>query len=163
MTELLHSWVSGLTAASCLAAFSKELTPKGPVRKVTRFVCGVMLALVLVEPLAAVDEESFSLSLAEYRKTVREITADAGEREKDLLRLYIEEQTAAYIVDEAQGMGIPELSAEVKAKWGDESWLPWEVHIRTEAAEEQRAKLSRRISAELAIPPERQFWNEDKP
>lgn len=162
MTEILHSWITGLTAAGCLAALARQLTPDGPVKKVTKFVCGIMLVGILIQPLVMADEGTFSLSVAEYRKTVRELTADMEAQEKELLRTYIEEESSAYILDEAQLIGIPDGRAEVRAKWGDESWLPYEAYLTMRTTEEQKIRLSRYISAELGIPPERQHWSEDR-
>ena len=63
---------------------------------------------------------------------------DLEEQENQLLRTYIEQKTAAYILDEARSIGMPEPSVSVKVKWGDE-----------------RSYDTRRDYRRTAIPPER--------
>ena len=132
MTEWLFSWIRSLVAASLLSALALQLTPEGSVKRVTRFTCGILLACTLLSPVLRTDETSFSLALNDYRRTVAELTDDLEEQENQLLRTYIEQKTAAYILDEARSIGMPEPSVSVKVKWGDESWVPCEVTIRGE-------------------------------
>lgn len=160
MGDLLHSWITGLTAAAILAAGAEILTPKGPVEKVTRFVCGIMLTAVLMSPLLSADMETFSWSLADYRNTVAELTADLESQQNRLVRTYIEQESAAYILDEAHVLGITDGVAEVSAKWGDESWIPYKACMRMQTTQEQRLRLSSWITAQLGIPEERQQWYE---
>ena len=135
MTEWLFSWIRSLVAASLLSALALQLTPEGSVKRVTRFTCGILLACTLLSPVLRTDETSFSLALNDYRRTVAELTDDLEEQENQLLRTYIEQKTAAYILDEARSIGMPEPSVSVKVKWGDESWVPCEVTIRGEITE----------------------------
>ena len=106
MNEWLHNWIAGLTAAAVTAAAAELLTPPGPVEKVTRFICGIMLVAVLLGPLASVDRESFSMSLAGYRDSVADLTGDLEQQQNRLVRSYIEQECAAYILDEAQVLGV---------------------------------------------------------
>ena len=155
-----RAWILGLTGASILAALAGQLTPEGPVKKVTGFVCGVMLAGILLSPILRSDRESLSRALAEYRQTEAELTSDVEEREARLVRTYIQEQCRAYILDEAQLLGITDLSCTVRAKWRDESWVPYEVTLITDAPADARRRLEDYLDGELGIPPERQRWNE---
>ena len=116
MTEWLFSWIRSLVAASLLSALALQLTPEGSVKRVTRFTCGILLACTLLSPVLRTDETSFSLALNDYRRTVAELTDDLEEQENQLLRTYIEQKTAAYILDEARSIGIPEPSVSVKVK-----------------------------------------------
>ncbi len=157
---MMQSWIRGIIAASVIAAVSGHLTPEGPVKKVTGFVCGVMLLAVLFSPLVDADRLVFSGAMAEYRRTVDRLTQDMAAQENRLLRVYIEERTAAYILDEAQKAGIEDPEVTVQVKWGDESWVPYEVFVRAELTEEQRRRLGSVLDAELGIPAARQHWNE---
>lgn len=161
MTEWLFSWIRSLVAASLLSALALQLTPEGGAKRVTRFTCGILLACTLLSPVLRTDEASFSLALDDYRRTVAELTDDLEEQEKQLLRTYIEQKTAAYILDEARSIGMPEPSVSVKVKWGDDSWVPCEVAIRGEITAEQRYRMSAYLAAELGIPAERQHWNDE--
>jgi len=155
-----RSWILGLTGASILAALAMQLTPEGPVKKVTGFVCGVMLAGIMLSPVVSVDRSIFSSALADYRQTTEQLTADLEAQENQLVRTYIQEQCRAYILDEAQLLGITDLSCTVKVKWRDESWVPYEVILYTGAPAEDRRRLEDYLDGELGIPEERQHWNE---
>ena len=156
----LREWVRSLTGASVIAALARQLTPEGGVRKVTDFVCGVMLLSVLLSPVLEADLDALSTAAADYRTTAARLTADVEGQEKQLLRVYIQQQTGAYILDEARRLGAGELQAEVQAKWRDESWVPYEVTISGALSPEIKARLGEYLRSELGIPAERQRWNE---
>ena len=151
MTEWLFSWIRSLVAASLLSALALQLTPEGSVKRVTRFTCGILLACTLLSPVLRTDETSFSLALNDYRRTVAELTDDLEEQENQLLRTYIEQKTAAYILDEARSIGMPEPSVSVKVKWGGER----------DSRLQHCACLSAYLAAELGIPAERQHWTDE--
>lgn len=158
MTELLRQWILGLSTAAIITAGAQRLTPAGPVKKVLQLVCGIVLTSVLLSPLGELDMERYSLSLASYHELAAELTAELEEGEKRMDRLYIEEQCAAYILDEAHALGL-EGRVEVSAKWRDDCWVPWEVRISMNGTEQQHIRLRRQIEAELGIAEERQSWD----
>ena len=158
---MLRSWILGLTGASILSALAMQLTPEGTARKVAGFVCGVMLSGIMLSPAVRLDRDVLSSALSRYRDTAEELTDDLEYRENRLIRTYIQERCAAYILDEAQLLGITDLSCTVKVKWRDESWIPWEAELQTAADPEQRRRLGDYMNGELGIPEERQRWNEE--
>ena len=159
MMTIFHEWVISLTAAAVLASIAMQLTPKGSVRSVTGFVCGVMLLGVLIEPLWEADFDVFSDSLNRYRSTVSDLTATMEEQEKELLRTYIEEKYAAYILDEAHVFNAEEADAKVIVKWRDESWVPYEAYLVMRVSPETKQRLMNTLITQLGIPEERQHWN----
>jgi len=160
MTEILHDWILGLSAAAVVAAVAVLLTPKGPVERVTRLVCGIMLAAVLVSPIAELDPDILALSLAEYREAAADMTDSLEDTTERLNRKYIEEECAAYILDEARALGMEDGQVEVSAKWGDGCWVPWEADLSLSGTNIQKNELRGIIEAELGIPAERQNWND---
>lgn len=159
MTEWLRQWIFGLAGASLVSACALSLLPKGPLERVTRLVCGIVLTLSLIAPLTDPDMGTYSLSLAQYRNTVAALTQETKETEERLNRLYIEEECEAYIVDEAQTLGMVG-RAEVRARWLDNCWVPWSVELFFPADAAQRQRLSGVLVAQLGIPEERQSWHE---
>lgn len=119
-----------------------------------------MLSAVLVSPVLHADMDTLAFSLSRYRQTTSEIFAQGQERERQLLRDYIEHQCAAYILREAHTLGIEDIRITVRAKWTDETWVPYETQAEGNISAEQKEKLCGRIEAELGIPRERQRWNE---
>ena len=159
MIGAVQNWIRSLAAASVISALARQLTPPGPVRKVTGFACGVMLLSMLLSPVLRADPGVLAAASADYRSTAAKLTEDMEAQEKQLLRVYIQQQTAAYIVDEAQRMGAEDLKAEVLAKWREESWVPYEVSLSGTVSPEIRKRLSEYLRAELGIPAERQRWD----
>jgi len=156
--EVLRSWILGLTSVCILTAAALTLTRGGPLSRMTRFVCALVLTAVLLSPLLSPDMDVYALSLAEYRRTAAALTEDMGRTEQELNRLYIEAECAAYILDEARRLGL-EGRAEVRAKWRDNCWVPWEAELTLRGESGQRRKLSAVLEAELGIPAERQSWH----
>jgi len=161
MTETIRNWILSLGGAAVLGALALAITPEGPVRSVVRMLCGVVMALALISPLLRMDMDTYSLSLAEYREKVAGLTGSLEDTRDRLRRTIIEEECAAYIWDKAQELGIQAGQAEVAVKWGDDCWVPWEAHMRFAVSGSQRSALSYILEAELGIPAERQYWNEE--
>ena len=159
MTELLREWITGLCAASVITACAQRIVPGGAVKKVLRLICGLVLTMALISPLAGPDTADYALSLADYHERVAALTEELGQTEKRLDRMYIEEHCAAYILDEAHALGL-EGRVEVRAKWRDSCWVPWEARLYIKADAEAKARLSARLEGELGIAAERQSWYE---
>ena len=157
---MLHDWICALTAASALSALAKQLTADSNVKKVTELLCGVILAGVLTAPLLEADMPVLSLSLSEYRRTAAELTGDGEAVENRLLRQYIEQQCAAYILREAHTLGVEDIRITVKTKWRDENWVPFEADLWGSLSGEARNRLRAYMESELGIPSDRQVWHE---
>ena len=159
MTELLREWIIGLCAASVITACAQSIVPGGAVKRVLRLICGLVLTLVLISPLARPNREDYALSLAAYHMRISDLTEELQETEKRLNRMYIEERCAAYILDEAHALGL-EGRVEVRAKWRDDCWVPWEARLYIKADNENKRRLTARLEGELGIAAERQTWYE---
>ena len=155
MNELLHNWVWGLTTAAILSTCANALCNKGAVSRVLRFACGLLLLSALLGPFRGMDWEEYALALREMKESAKALSAELEERNQSLERLYIEEECSAYILDEARKLGL-EGHAEVRAKWMDNAFLPWEVTLYFNESANTRA-LTDIIEAELGIPEERQY------
>ena len=157
--ELLRNWISALTAASAAAAIARQITPSGPVKKMTELSCAIMLLGVMLSMVVKPDMETLAGSMSEYRRTTAVLTEDMETVERQLLRSFIEEQCAAYILDEAAKMEIENIQVSVSAKWRDENWVPYEAQITGETTPMARQRLESFIESELGISAERQYWN----
>ncbi len=156
---MLHNWICALTAASAVSALAKQLTADANVKKVTQLLCGVVLSVTLAAPLLEADIPTLSLSLSEYRRTAAELTGDGESAEEYLLRQYIEQQCAAYILREAHTLGVEDIHAVVRTKWRGENWVPYEAEISGTLSNEARNRLRAYMESELGIPPARQVWD----
>ena len=153
----LREWLTSVVVVSVLLAVVQTLIPEGTVRKIGAFTGGLILVVTLLQPLLGVDFEDLELRLEQSRETVEQRQQEleqAGEREMAEL---IERQTAAYIWDKADALGL-DLSAEVRVERGPDGIpLPVSATLTGTYSEALSAYLER----ELGIPRERQVWHED--
>ena len=152
-------WVRAIAGASMLCAAALVLTPKGNVKDVLRLLCGIVLLLTVIKPLAGFDPARLSLDMADYREHAAEIAGDAQETQNALDRRFIERQLAAYILDKAKALGLTDVTAEVRVKWGEDCWYPYAVCLTGQPPQREKTLLENTIEYDLGIPKERQCWN----
>lgn len=158
MMELLRQWILGITCASVLLAAAQCLMPAGGARRVGSLAGGLLLLLAVAAPLARLDEGALSLAMTEYRLADTGSAALLELENKRLVKQIIEEQTAAYISDKAEELGAV-CAAEVTYDYsGDGVAYPVSVTVRGALTQDQQARLTRLIEAELAVPKENQTY-----
>lgn len=154
----MRAWLLGIVGAALLASLAELLCPAGRVKPVLRLLCAVVCALAVAEPLMELDMQSLSIGLASYRQQAQQIAESGEEEAKMLQRTYIQDECAAYILTQAEALGIRLSSAAVTAHWdeGEGLWYPWEVRLEGAYA----PALAAQIEEDLGIPEENQQWTE---
>lgn len=155
--EVVRQWLIGITCAALLAALADGLMPKGAVKQVGKLVYALVLLCALLRPVLGlampVGEKNLDsvIESAQQRKALEE-------RSGQILKTLIEQESAAYIVDKAAGLGL-HCRAQVTCVAGEGgTWLPHCAYITGLPEEEGRAKLSAAIQSELGIAPECQVY-----
>ena len=154
--ELLRQWLTGVTCAAIIVALADSLMAGGTVRRIGRLAGGLLLLAAVVKPVLEVDLSV--LSAANLRLEAEAVPA-AEEAGLDLMKSIIGEETGAYILDKAAELGIS--CQEVRVTCAvEENGVPYpaSVVLVGDLTEEEQARLSRRIEADLAIPAERQSY-----
>ena len=154
--ELLRQWLTGVTCAAIIVALADSLMAGGTVRRIGRLAGGLLLLAAVVKPVLEVDLSV--LSAASLRLEAEAVPA-AEEAGLDLMKSIIGEETGAYILDKAAELGIS--CQEVRVTCAvEENGVPYpaSVVLVGDLTEEEQARLSRRIEADLAIPAERQSY-----
>lgn len=154
--ELLRQWLTGVTCAAIIVALADSLMAGGTVRRIGRLAGGLLLLAAVVKPVLEVDLTV--LSAASLRLEAEAVPA-AEEAGLDLMKSIIGEETGAYILDKAAELGIS--CQEVRVTCAvEESGVPYpaSVVLVGDLTEEEQARLSRRIEADLAIPAEQQSY-----
>lgn len=160
MIELIRSWLVGITCAALIVALAESLAPNGAVRKVGKLTGGLVLLLAVLQPVAKLNLRDLSGILSEYRIDAEVASMEFGAENARLMKNIIEEQTGAYILDKAAALGI-DCRVDVTAVASeDENTLPIPelVTVTGNLSPGQRAALTQRIAADLAIPEERQVY-----
>ncbi|NCB74129.1 MAG: hypothetical protein EOM51_05220 [Clostridia bacterium] len=160
MTDFAGQWIRAIAGAALICAAATSLTPKGKVKNVLKFICGIVLICAMVNPIIKQEFPSISLEMSKYRSDADDIIASAEEKENKLSRTIIENELEAYILDKAQSLNIKLESVEVSVKWGDEGcWYPYELSLTANISQRERMLISNFIEAELGVPNERQYWS----
>ena len=156
MIGLIRQWLTAVVLVTMLLSVAQTLVPEGTVRKITSFIGGLLLLVVMLQPLLRTDLGSLRIHAEDYAAAIEERQAELESAENEALAQGIAERTAAYISDKANTLGLV-VTAKVRAEPGDGGVpVPWSAELvgpRSEA-------LAAYIEDELGIPRGRQTWNE---
>ena len=151
MTELIRNWLMGITCASMVMAVAEVLVPEGSIRRICRLAGGLMLLLAAINPVLNLDEGALSRALTEYRIAAQDYGDVLVEKNNLLYKTIIEEETAAYILDKAQQLGL-DCQVRVTCHMEGGVWLPWSVQVTGIAPS---ASLTRAVEEGLGVAGER--------
>lgn len=157
MTEGVRQWLLSLVAVSLLWSVAEAVTPAGLCRRVCRMVGGLLMILVMLQPLWSLPGMDLH-SWLEEELSVYPVDNANGYGE-DLMEGVIIDSTQAYIEKQAQELGVT-VEAEVSCRREEELCLPNEVIVTGNLSEEQKQALSGLIERELEIPVDRQKYRE---
>ena len=156
MMAVLRTWLFGLTAVSLLLALAEALVSQEGIRRVLRLAGGVLMIVVLLQPVVQIDLEDLSLSLEAYQQEVETLTEEYAQQQETQLSAGIEAELASYIWDKAQALGL-NCQVSVTVETGaDGVPAPRSVDITGEYSE----ALSEIIEKDLGVPREQQNWQE---
>ena len=152
----VRQYITSVTAAALICAIAAGLVPKGTARELVRLLCGIVLAVTVIRPLAGWDYTQLpditSLPLREA-----EAAAAAGEKmAKQSAAQFIKEESEAYILDKAAGMDA-KLTVEVTVS---DSGTPVPVAAKLSGAVSPvvRQQLEGILQTDLGITRENQTW-----
>lgn len=161
MTELIRSWLLGVTCAAMLLALAECLTPEGSVKRVCKLAGGVVLLLAAIGPVAKLEEADFARITERYQNSAEEYRKALDEETELLYESIIAEKTAAYILDKAEELGMT-CQVSVTVGWEpDGTARPAAVILHGIWTKEQKETLTQRIASDLGIPAEMQYYKEN--
>ena len=163
MTGVVRQWLLGVTCTALVMAVADSLAPAGSVKRVCRMAGGLALLLAAVSPLIRLDSGMLSNLLEGHQAMLRGYEETLEEQNNLIYQTIIAENTAAYIVDKAEEMGIS-CQAEVTLSY-DENGVPcpWEVTAWSAWTDETREALAQLLEDDLGVPPQRQHYEERLP
>lgn len=162
MNGVLQEWLRGLLAAALLLGLVETLVPEGSVRPVARFAVGLVLFLLLVQPLVRLVPE---IILENWESEVEAMSAYSEElkaADESYLQEVMSRESAEYIQTKAASQGMA-VQAEVTCAGSNGLPLPAEAVVRGSLTGEQQGWLSACIAEDLGIPPERIRYEEVVP
>lgn len=156
MIELLNKWITGVTVISLMIALAETLVIQEGVRQVLRLAGGILLTVALLSPILrlSTDWDGFG---SDVLPSVSALEEEYTAMQQSQLAGVIAEETAAYISDKADEMGL-NCTAEVEVEQGEGGiWLPSGAEMSIPYHEQ----LEQWLESELDIPPEHQKWQEE--
>ena len=151
----LRSWLLSVTACAVLISIAQQLANDGAMKKIVRFVGGMVLMLAMLRPLLSLSFDLPALDGESYREAVEALKETLSAEQEDALRERIAAQTQAYIEDKAALLGL-NVRAEVRTAIYDRVPLPDSATLYGE----KNAALGAYITQELGITEEKQRWIE---
>lgn len=160
---MIKQWLVSVTAAAMLLALAEHMTPQGTVRRISRLTQGLVLFVVVLQPVKRLEDGSLSAALSEWRMSLSgyEVSVETGSF--CLMKELIEAQTAAYIQDKAAQLGI-QCDVQVVCSSEEEGQTypcPERVTIRGALSAAEREQVSRLIESELALSPQAYYFEEE--
>lgn len=156
--EWMKNWLLAVTCAAVVVALADVLSPKGTPKKMVRLAGGLLLLLAVLSPVRQLENADLAGLLAQYRSQYS-VYEEAAAVNSDVMKSIIEEETSAYILDKATGLGIAPCVVEVSCHMDEGSFpVPEQVTVRGQGEERAWSELSRAIAADFAIGPENQTF-----
>ena len=154
----LRGWLLAVIAASLLCAVADALMPPGAVKRVGRLVCGLVLIGAILSPMKDLDLAAGQRWLDGYLSGLRCREEELEETVNSQIKIIIEQEYAAYIVDKAAELGWT-CTAGVECRMSEEGlYLPCRVEVAGPLTQAERARLAQVIWEELGVPQSEQVY-----
>ena len=156
MIQGARQWLLGVVLTAFAGGLARQLAPKGRERALVGLVCGLLLTLALLEPLAELE---WAAAARDWPGPAQAALAESYRQEgQAALSAVIAEKTEAYILDKADRLGL-RCAVEVAVSAGESGIpLPDAVTIRGGYS----AALAACMEEEVGVPPEKQIWLEEE-
>ncbi len=156
MIQGARQWLLGVVLTAFAGGLARQLAPKGRERALVGLVCGLLLTLALLEPLAELE---WAAAARDWPGPAQAALAESYRQEgQAALSAVIAEKTEAYILDKADRLGL-RCTVEVTVSAGESGIpLPDTVTVRGSYS----AALAACIEEEVGVPPEKQIWLEEE-
>lgn len=165
MMGAVRGWLLAVIGASLICALADALMPQGAVRRVGKLVCGLVLLAAVLSPLTRLDIADGQRWLEDYLASLDNREAELTETVNSQMKVIIEQEYAAYIVDKAARLGLT-CSVQVECGLSEEGlYLPARARVSGALTERERDQIVRLIGTDLGIPESEQLYmtEEDVP
>lgn len=152
----VRQWLLGVVLTAFAGALARRLAPRGREQALVGLVCGLLLTLALLGPLAGLWRAEPEW---DWDGPDQAALAETYRRDRQrALSAVIAEKTEAYILDKADRLGL-RCAVEVAVAVGESGIpLPDTVTVRGGYS----AALAACIEKEVGVPPEKQIWLEEE-
>lgn len=153
---MIKEYILSVCATALICVIVRSLLQKGTVGNLAKLMSGVFLLLAILSPLKQIyipDWQDITLS---YQLDAQNATKWGEESTLNALSQIIKEQTASYILERAQPLGL-ELSVDVILS-SDAVPAPKTIYLTGAAGPYAKQQLQEIIIRELGITKENLIW-----
>ncbi len=151
----IQEYLLAVTGAAIICSVVMRLMPKaGTAAAIGKMICGVFLAVTVISPLAKLELQYFDDITTDYRLEASKAVEEGKQQAAAEYQKVIIEKTEAYILDEAQAMG---LTVQVTVSLSD-TFAPEKITLKGNASPYARKQLEAVIVRDLGIAKENQTW-----
>ena len=155
--KAVRGYLLRLTAGAFLSAGLLSLIPKGTSKKAAAVLCGLVMLLLALTPLAQLDYEALSETISRLELEKEEARTGIEIQNQDLVARIISGRVQAYILDKAASLGLT-VTVELEMETRTATPYPKAVTIHGEANPAQKQQLQQYLEQTFAIPVQRQVW-----
>ena len=155
MIVALKGWLTAVLTTAVMLTVAEKLVPEGSLRKIASITGGLILLLVLVQPVTKLQVGQLRLDYGAYADAVRQRQQELQAENTAEMAELIAERTEAYILDKAASLGIS-CQAVVTTAPGEDG-LPCPVAAELSCPPSEA--LAECLESELGIPKERQVFH----
>lgn len=156
MMIALKNWLTAILTVTVLLSVAEKLVPAGSLRKIASMTGGLILLIVLVQPLTKLKPGQLRMDYAGCGAAIEARQAELQAENDAALGELIAERTEAYILDKAESLGIS-CQVTVTTREGEDG-IPLPDGAVLSCGES--AELAAYLEKELGIPKERQVFHE---
>ena len=153
MIEAVREWIQSIVMVAMLLSVGQAMIPEGQIRKIFSFTGGLVLIVVLMQPVLGLEVGVLMEPLEEYEQQVSAQTEEIEKTVRAEQEAIIEQKLEAYISDKTDTLeegGTVRIRAET-AEYGT-------VILSAELVGQPSESLAEYLEQELGIPRERQVW-----
>lgn len=155
--ESLKAYILSVVSAALLAGIAREiLGKKSGTGVLVYLISGLLLAAVVMKPLASLDFADISYHMPLSDISAEDLIADGKRQSVQQKNVIIKQVTESYILDKAKEYHA-DIQAEVTLSDGDIP-VPEYVCIRGAVSPYTKMQLTNYIQDELGIPEVNQKW-----
>lgn len=152
---ILKNWLVGVMAACAFLSVCYALLPKGKFRTVARCSGGLVLLLVLIQPLVQTDWSELLNAWDNWQTELDLENEKYSEQQNAELTAIIAEKTAAYIEEKAASLGVV---CHARIDCEERNGVPFPTAVTMDIPYDKQ--ISELMCEELDIQAESQYWQE---
>ena len=154
MINAVKEWIVQSIAAMLLVSVIQQLIPEGTIRKITAFLGGLILLIVMLQPIPKIKELDLESKFETLQQEFEKEKEDFEEINRERLAVEIERQVSEKIEQKAEAYG-KTITVYVETEENAEK-IPVPSCVEIEG--EYQQELAAWIEAEWKIPSHQQKW-----